>query len=240
MIDFNNKLKLKPFYNKNPLLKKISIFITLLFWFFNLNAQEQSNIKLKIEAGFDPVKQGLFLNVGPKVKTTKNTAIGLRFGLIGFPGSKSISTIKTQTTGNNTNFQYIINKKSGNGIISFVPTFDYYLNENIFLERYIFRPYLSLGVGYYILGAYVEVSEIDTANSSIDEIKGSVSNQIGLLLKGGIELDKLIIGLEYNFTPKAYIEIPNGQRIGTIDLSYIGLSFGFTIGIGKSSKKLQI
>lgn len=222
------------------MLKKILIFITLLFWLFNLNAQEQSNIKLKVETGFDPVKQGLFLNVETQVKTAENTVIGLRVGVIGYPSSKSLSTIKTQVIGNNSNLQYIINEKSGNGIISFVPTFDYYLNENIFLDKYFFRPYLGLGIGYYILGAYVEVSPINTANSSIDEIKGRVSNQPGLLLRGGIELDKFRIGVEYNFTPKADIEILNGQTIGTIDLSYIGLSFGFIIGVGKNSKSLQI
>lgn len=233
---FIRYLSLKRYANKSALLKKTLIFITQLFWLFNLNAQEQSNTKLKVETGFDPIKQGLFFNVEPKVNATENTVIGLRFGIIGYPGSKSISTIKTQTIGNNANFEYIINEKSGNGVISFVPTFDYYLNESMFLDKYFFRPYLGLGVGYYLLGAYIEVSQIDKANSSQDEVKGRVSNQVGILLRGGIEFNKLIIGLEYNFTPKADIELPNDQTIGTIDLSYIGLSFGFSIEIGESPK----
>ncbi len=67
-------------------------------------------------------------------------------------------------------------------------------------------------------------------------MEGSVNNQVGFLLRGGFELGKTRLGLEYNFIPKADIEIPNGQIIGTVDNSYFGLSIGFTIGGGKSSK----
>ena len=218
------------------MLRKIVILVAFLLCVFSLNAQEQGNMKLKIEAGFDLEKPGLFLNVEPKVKSTENTVIGLRFGVIGYSGTNTISTLNTQTTIHTTGIQYIINEKSGNGIISFVPTFDYYLNENIFLNRHFFRPYLGLGVGYYVLGTYIEVSEINTANSTEDEIEGRVSNQPGILFRGGIELDKLIIGLEYNFIPKADIKLPNGQTIGIVDLSFIGMSFGFALELGKSSK----
>ncbi|WKN45662.1 hypothetical protein [Tunicatimonas pelagia] len=193
-------------------------------------------MKLKIETGFDLGKPGLFLNVEPKVRSTENTVVGLRFGVVGYSGSNSISTINTQTIGNNTGFEYTVNEKSGNGVISFVPTFDYYLNENILLNKYFFRPYLGLGVGYYLLGTYVEVTQLDKADFSREEIRGSVSNQIGVLVRGGVEFNKLIIGLEYNFTPKGDIELPNTQTIGTVDLSFIGLSFGYTIGFGKSSE----
>ncbi len=214
------------------MLRKIIVFTTLLIWSFNLKAQEKSTIKLKIETGFDLGKPGAFLNFEPKVRSTENTVIGLRFGLMAYPGSSDIGTINTQTIGNNADFKYIINEESGNGIISFVPTFDNYLNKNILLEKYFFRPYLGLGAGYYILGAYIEVTQINTANAAEDEVKGRVRNQLGLLLRGGIEFDKFIIGLEYNFTPKTDIELPNGQTIGTIDLSFIGLSVGFMIGLG--------
>ncbi|MEM6380652.1 MAG: hypothetical protein AAF705_20885, partial [Bacteroidota bacterium] len=131
---------------------------------------------------------------------------------------------------------YTVNEKSGNGVISFVPTFDYYLNENIFLNRYFFRPDLGLGVGYYLLGTYIEVTQLDKADFSKEEIRGSVSNQVGFLVRGGVEFNKLIIGLEYNFIPKADIELPDGQTIGTVDLSFIGLSFGFPIEFGKGSE----
>ena len=64
----------------------------------------------------------------------------------------------------------------------------------------------------------------------------SVDNQVGILLRGGLSLWKLIVGLEFNFIPKTNIEIPNEQKIGTVSNSYIGLSVGYEIGVGKNSK----
>lgn len=208
--------------------------IILLFCFCNSFAQEQGNMKLKIETGFDLGKPGVFLNIEPKIKSSESTVFGLRFGIVAYSGSNNVSTANTQTTGNNVDFEYTVSETSGNGIISFVPTFDYYLNESIFLDRHFFRPYLGLGIGYYILGTYLEVTQRDIANAMEEEVRGRISNQIGFLFRAGIELERLIIGLEYNFTPKADIDLPNGETIGTIDLSFVGLSLGFTIGLRKA------
>ncbi len=59
---------------------------------------------------------------------------------------------------------------------------------------------------------------------------GSVKNQLGLLLRGGLEIGNTRYGIAYNFIPKAAIKIPNGQIIGTINNSYLGLSIGFKLG----------
>ena len=59
--------------------------------------------------------------------------------------------------------------------------------------------------------------------------------QIGFLLRGGLEIGKIRCGLEYNLISKADIKMPNGQIIGTVNNSYLGLFIGFTIGGGKRS-----
>ena len=64
---------------------------------------------------------------------------------------------------------------------------------------------------------------------------GNVKNQLGFLIRGGLEIKNLRYGLEYNFMPQADIKIPNIQTIGTIDNSYLGLSIGYTFGRGKNS-----
>lgn len=215
------------------MLGRLSISIIMLFWFCDVSAQEQGNMKLKIETGLDLGKPGVFLNVEPKIKSSEATVFGLRFGIVAYSGSNDVSTANTQTTGNNADFEYTISETSGNGIISFVPTFDYYLNESIFVERHVFRPYLGLGVGFYILGTYLEVTQLDIANAMEKEVRGRISNQIGFLFRAGIELEKLIIGLEYNLTPKADIDLSNSETIGTIDLSFVGLSLGFMIDLQK-------
>lgn len=197
------------------MLKKILLPITLLFCLFNLNAQEKNSIKLAIETGFLPLSSdsenlGLFLTIEPKVKVLEKIFIGLRIG----------ATLNSQTFENNANSQYIIHEEYDHGIISFVPTFDYYLSESDF------RPYLGLGLGFHLLSD-VDVSLV-TAYKDTFEVRAS--KQIGLLLRAGLEPGKLRLGLEYSFIPKANIEIPSGEAIGTVDNSYFGLSIGLIIG----------
>ncbi|MBG6133745.1 outer membrane protein W [Aquimarina sp. EL_43] len=193
--------------------KQKLVLITLVFCLFNLNAQEKSNITFRIEPGILLFSESgnleLLLNVEPKIKISENKVIGLRFGV----------ALNSQKFENNDSAQFNIDDQSDNAVISFVPTFDYYLNENNY------RPYVGLGVGYYLL-SYIDVSPVGSA----DVLEGSVNNQIGFLLRGGFEFGKTRLGLEYNLIPKADIELPSGQIIGTVDSGYLGLSIGFTIG----------
>lgn len=205
---------------KRLILKKNLLPIVLLFCLCHLNAQEKDNIRLGIEAGGLPISAsenvGLFLNVEPKLEVSKNTFIGLRIGIV----------INAHSIENYDNSQYGIDGISDNGGISLVPTIDYYLNENNF------RPYLGVGVGPYLLTNYLDVF----AYGSQRGFEVYVKNQLGFLLRGGWESDKLRLGLEYNFISKADIETPNDQIIGIVDNSYFGVSIGFTISVGKKAK----
>ncbi|MEP1116524.1 hypothetical protein [Ekhidna sp.] len=179
-------------------------------------------MNLAIEAGFIPFSSseniGLFLNVEPQVKVSNNTLVGLRIAV----------TINSQTYESKDESQFIIdNIEYENGFLSIVPTFSYSLNEALLWDKYIFRPYIGLGVGPYLLANYVDIFQIGTVNSSYVEVP--VHYQIGLLFRSGFELGKSRLGLEYNFISKADIEIPSGQKIGTVNSSYLGLSIGFTI-----------
>ncbi len=214
---FMKIFQLQFFNNKNTTLKKKLLLIILLLCLFNLNAQDNYNVKLRIEPGFllktDSENLGLLLNFEPNIRISENSVIGLRFGL----------ALNPQKFENNNSTQFNIDEENDNAVISFVPTFDYYLNENNT------RPYFGLGLGYYLFSSVV------IANPSENVSEGSVNNQVGFLLRGGLELGNTRYGLEYNFIPKADIEIPNGKIIGTVDNSYIGLSIGFIIGGGKGS-----
>ena len=193
-------------------LKKIVLFLIVLFGLFNLNAQ----VKLKIEPGFllktESENIGLMFNVEPNIEISNNKVIGLRFGL-------ALNPQKFETSDSS---QFFFDDINDNAVISFMPTFDFYVNENYA------RLYLGLGFGYYIF------SSVDLANPSDNITEGSVNNQLGFLLRGGLEWGKTKFGLEYNFIPKADIRIPSGLTIGTVDNSYFGVSIGFTIGGGKS------
>lgn len=196
------------------MLKTRLLSITLLLSIFSLHAQKENNISLRVAPGVlllsDSENLGLLLNLEPKIKISKNTAIGLRFGV----------ALNSQKFENGNRSRFRIDENNDNAVISFMPTYDYYFTETKT------RPFVGLGIGYYLL------SQIVVSNPAED---GNVNNQLGVLLRGGFEWGKKRIGLEYNFIPKANIEISSGQAIGTVDNSYLGLSIGFTIGGGKSS-----
>ena len=200
-------------------MKKIAVLLLLLCGLFHLNAQEEYNVKLGVEAGFLPLSEdshnlGLFLKIEPKVKILENTFVGLRFGL----------TLNSHTFENINDFQFYIDERFDNAVLSFVPTVDYYF------KKYNFRPFVGAGLGYYLLPSPIEVNKVGASNV----LEGNVRERIGFLLRGGIELRKLRFGLEYSFTSKADIKIPNSEIIGTVGSSYFGVSFGFIFGIGKN------
>jgi hypothetical protein len=203
------------FYNKNATLKKKLFLIIVLFCLLNLNAQ----VALRIETGLlienNSDNLGLLLNLEPKVKISKNAVIGMRFGM----------ALNSQKFKNIDRSQFLIDNLDDYGVLSFIPTFDYYLNENKY------RPYIGLGLGYYL---FFDDLDVLTPNGSTEVLKGSTKNQVGFLLRGGFEVGNIRYGLEYNLIPKADIKMPNGQIIGSVNNSYLGLSIGFTIGRRKS------
>lgn len=192
---------------KNELL-----LMLLLFGLLHVNAQEENNISLRVAPGIlifsDIENLGLLLTVEPNIKISKNTIIGLRFGV----------SINSQKFDSSDPSQFNIDGQNDSGAISFAPTYDHYFDE------VTYRPYMGLGLGYYLLST-IDVSQIGER----EILEGTVKNQLGVLLRTGFELGTTRIGLEYNFIPKADIEIPNGQIIGKVSSDYLGLSIGFTI-----------
>lgn len=210
----------KFFCQKGVLLKRTLLQLTLLLCLFNLHAQDKNNIKLGVEAGILPSSKsdnlGFFLNAEPKLKVSENTFFGLRIGMV----------INSHSVENFDISQFSIDERSDNGGISLVPTIEYYLNKNNF------RPYLGIGIGPYLLTNYIDVF----AYSSQNVLEATVKSQVGLLVRGGWESDRIRLGLEYNFISKANIQIPDDQKIGSVDNSFLGLSIGFTIKGRKNPK----
>lgn len=206
------------FIVKNATLNKKIVLVTSLFCLFNLNAQEENNIKLRIEPGLlintASENLGLLLNIEPHIKISNNKLIGFRFGI-------ALNTAKFKT---NDSSQFIINDQDTNGVISFLPTFDYYLNEDNY------RPYIGLGIGYYLFN----YSDVSRRNGSSEILEGRVDNQFGVLIRTGFQINNIRIGLEYNLVTKGAIKLPDGQRIGTVNNSYLGVYIGFKIGGRKS------
>lgn len=201
--------------------KKIVLLFPLLFCLFNLNAQKKNQLKLAIEAGILPLTSnaenlGMFLYAEPKLKVLENTYIGLRFG----------ATLNTHTFENKDNTQFNIYGEYDHGVVSFVPNLDYYLDINDYTT------YLGVGLGVY-LSSDIDASRKFIVNPSEDVYVIRVNKQLGLLVRGGMELNRLRLGVEYSLISKADIKIPDGQIIGTVATSYFGVSAGFIFGVGK-------
>lgn len=195
----------------------VAILFAVFGGILNANAQLKSQMKLSIETGpiilSDSENLSFFLNIEPKLKATENTLIGLRIG----------ATINSQSIQNDNPDAFFIFDEADNGAISFVPTFDYRFSEGDF------RPYLGIGLGYYLLASYVEVQELGPDNPRDELTDVQVDNKVGVLLRGGLEIGRLRLGAEYNFIPKADLKMPNGAKIGTVDNSYLALVVGYTI-----------
>ena len=104
---------------------------------------------------------------------------------------------------------------SADGSSSVLGTYDYYFNN----ENSSFSPFLGAGLGLY----FYERTSLFGPNSS--------ETKFGSLIRGGAELGKFRIALEYNILPKSDYEA--GESIKN---SYFGASLGFYIGGGKWKK----
>ncbi|MCK0178886.1 hypothetical protein MWU50_06260 [Flavobacteriaceae bacterium S0862] len=100
----------------------------------------------------------------------------------------------------------------GDSVGSLLGTYDYYFN----IENPYFSPFLGAGLGLY----FSERLRLFAPNIS--------ENKLGVLIRGGAELGKFRITLEYNIIPKSDLESGEGTKN-----SYFGASVGFYIGGGK-------
>ena len=91
----------------------------------------------------------------------------------------------------------------------------YYFNKNK-----AYTPFLGGGLGVYVIGS---------GSDNIDE--QGFGPQIGGMVRGGIELSKFRIALEYNIIPKSDLGLGKSMKN-----SYFGASIGFYIGGGKWKK----
>ena len=228
------QLKSFYFYNKSVLLKTILLLMILLYSFVNLSAQKEPNIKLKVEMGLNwkpAEREGNYwdwaphLSLEPKLKTSKNTFIGLRIHIAeNFANNEEY---KPPQFFNENNISINILEATPTRLISFVPTFDYYFSKKSF------NSYLGAGIGLYMLKPSIKILQKPNA-SEVLEI--SIDNPVGFLIRGGIDIWKLTVGLELNYLLEADIKTPSGLIIGSVDDSFIALSIGYSFGISKRLK----
>lgn len=182
-----------------------------------IDCQSQKNhpdqFRIGLEVGF-PIATpsdnlGLLFNLEPQLKVSNNLFMGLRFA----------AAINTQGFKNHNTSQFIIDGYD-HGFLSILPTINrYWQKEDV-------RPYLGCGIGVSSIINVVDVYTTNPINPSQSVFEVGVGYQLGLLLRMGIEMKKLRIGLEYNFVPPNTLKTADGAKIGTVNSSYFGITLG--------------
>lgn len=197
-------------------MKKIILTAVAVFAFANGYSQKEGGFRVGLDFGYTIPSNGgggLLFSLEPKYNIKDNMNIGLRIG----------TAAMVRDFNNNGNTESA--KISVNG--SYVGTYDYYFNT----DGTSFVPYLGGGAGYYTI-ANVEVN----TGSNNAQIGLDASGKLGGLLRGGFEFGKFRMGLEYNLVPKSTLQDLNGNNVGTISNSYLGIHLGFFVGGGKWGK----
>ncbi|WP_165698063.1 hypothetical protein [Flavobacterium nackdongense] len=201
-------------------MKKIILLVLLALVITNGYSQKKGAFRVGLDVGYVPAGGGGggLLTIEPKYNITENMNVGLRFG-----GAAVIRDLES-----NVGDSYTAKVA---GISSFVGTYDYYFHKSG--SGSSFAPYVGAGLGYYSL-ANVEVddSEVDSG-----VLNPSVSSVFGGLIRGGFEWTGFRFGLEYNFLPSSDLEDFDGNKVGTANNAYFGVSIGFFVGGGKWGAK---
>jgi outer membrane protein W len=195
-------------------MKKIILTAMVVFAFGFANAQEEGKFRVGLDLGYAMPKGGggILYALEAKYNLKDNMNVGLRWG--GAAMAKSIS-------------DNLDAEVSTNGVIA--GTFDYYFHKS----GSSFAPFVGAGVGYYTLGN-IGLSAVG------NDLNLDASSKFGGLVRGGFELGKFRMGLEYNLIPKStattvnVLNLTAGER--KIANSYLGISLGFYVGGGKWSK----
>ncbi|MDO6472337.1 hypothetical protein [Maribacter sp. 1_MG-2023] len=158
--------------------------------------------------------------IEPKYNINENNSIGLRLG-VAFVLGRNIEESQ--------NSQYTIEEGFILHIVSsLVATFDRYLRK----ETSGIQPFVGGGIGYYKLSKLHQISIEDSSSGDLVS-STKIKDKIGILTRGGFELDKFRLGFEYNIIPKSKIQTTNGNIAGSVQDSYFGVSIGCIFGGGK-------
>ncbi|MFV8343075.1 hypothetical protein [Flavobacterium sp. XS2P39] len=194
-------------------MKKFILAVGIAMLFTNVYAQKEGGFRVGLDLGYTFPSNGgggVLFSLEPKYNIKENMNIGLRIGV-----AAMIRDI--EDNGNTTSA-----KVSANG--SYVATYDYYFNG----AGTSFVPYIGGGAGYYSI-ANVEFD--DTSES--DAVAIDATGKMGALIRGGFEWGKFRMGLEYNLVPESDLQNINGDHIGTVSNTYLGVHLGFYVGGGK-------
>lgn len=198
-------------------MKKITLALFLLFIVQVSFAQQKGRFRFSTDLGVAIPKDGgigALLNLEPQFLLRDNLAFGMRFGVAGL--AKDVTYFNMQKK-----YQGEVGAN-----VSVAGTITHFFNTG----KSSIAPYLGAGFGYFALSA-VEIDESYNAPTEIGNLEADFA--WAPMIRGGVELRKFRMGVEYNFVPNRNLQNLSGAFIGESINHYAGFTLGYTIGGGK-------
>ncbi|MCM5662796.1 outer membrane beta-barrel protein [Galbibacter mesophilus] len=202
--------------------KKLLIVAMLFGVVLVSNAQEQGKFRVGLDIGYTIPKGGggVMFDIEPKYNIADNMNVGIRV-------TSAAMAKEIEASGGSAEAKL-------SSTVSYLGTYDYYFHSG----SGSFAPYLGAGLGYYGLGNF----EFDS-DTAFDGAELDVDGKFGGMIRGGFELGKFRLGVEYNIIPKTDLGSSYDDGMGNsvttsgeIKNSYFGISLGFYLGGGKWGK----
>lgn len=198
-------------------MKKITLFlglaVAMMFSANTANAQEEGKFRVGMNFGvaIPSGGAGFMFDVEPKYNLNDNMNVGLRFG-----AAIIVKAVEVDGGG-----EFESAKASVNS--SYLGTFDYY-----FPLGGSFTPFVGGGIGLF------NIASVGFADGDEGSVSGvDASTKFGGMLRGGFEVGKFRMALEYDLIPKTTLQDVEGKEIGTISNGYLGITVGFFVGGGR-------
>lgn len=193
-------------------MKKLLLIACAVFAFSAAQSQDQGKIRVSWDLGaaIPGNGVGVLTNLEGNYNISDNMRAGLRFGFGTF-----VRALDIDGSGEFESGDFSAN-------LSYLGTFDYAFNNGS-----SFAPYVGGGLGVFRVGSVAGVAGEDFVAENVEE-----SVKFGAVLRGGFEVGKFRMGLEYNFIPSTDLQNAAGATVGTMSNSYFGVSLGFFVGGG--------
>jgi len=202
--------------------KELLILNLLLFFSTNIIAQEKKDLFTGITLGIQTIYSengsgSLGFTYEPTHSIDNTNTLGLRLGgSFGF--GRTIKSIDESRFRKNPDLLNI----SFTGHVTATYEKQFRSNEKLF------RPYIGIGIGYYITTKQsFEIINNDDQFSNEEDAK--TNGQILFLIRSGFNIGKFKLGLEYNYIPYVNFKISNREKVGTSKDSFTALTIGYTI-----------
>lgn len=207
-------------------MKNVLLVILILFSVVRLEAQEKGKLRFGGNLGYSIPASGLGMSMDildVRYNIFDNLNAGIKFG-----GAFMVRDIHelNSTTGAAT-----MHFNSNAMLVS-----DYYFNNG----SSAFAPFVGAGIGSFtILDTYMEYQLNQSVNYTYTELPDA-PKVIGGSIRGGFELGRLRLAMEYYFLPETIMYDADNimHSVGTTPNSYLTINLGIILGGGRWLKKV--